>query len=218
MLTFIKKNPVVARFLLKKFVKLHNYSYKQISFFGTVLNSGIHPKHRILNYHKFFTDRVTNNQRVLDLGCGTGFLSFDVAGVAKKVVGVDIKEGNIITAKKTYQRENLEFIVGDATKMSIEDKFDVIILSNVLEHIEDRISFLRSLKRLSDKILIRVPMITRDWVSAYKKEIGLEYKLDNTHFIEYTEEELKKEVTEVGWEITESQINWGEFWGVLQIK
>ena len=33
------------------------------------------------------------------------------------------------------------------------------------------------------KFLIRVPMIDREWISVYKKQLGLEW--DNTRFIEY---------------------------------
>ena len=73
-------------------------------------------------------------------------------------------------------------------------KFDVIILSNVLEHIENRIEFLQKIKNLAPKILIRVPMINRDWITLYKKELGVEWRLDKTHYIEYTLESSKQKL------------------------
>jgi len=53
-----------------------------------------------------------------------------------------------------------------------------------LEHIENRIEFLNKIKNLAPKILIRVPMINRDWITLYKKELGMEWRLDKTHYID----------------------------------
>jgi hypothetical protein len=73
-----------------------------------------------------------------------------------------------------------------------------------------------TLKNSAPIILLRVPLITRDWLSAYKKAKGFTYKLDPTHEIEYTTEELEKEITTAGWKIKSCQVNWGEWWGVLE--
>jgi len=70
-------------------------------------------------------------------------------------------------------------------------------LSNILEHIENRVKFLNKIKNLAPKILIRVPMINRDWITLYKKELGVEWRLDKTHYIEYTLESFEKELEKV---------------------
>ncbi len=44
------------------------------------------------------------------------------------------------------------------------------------------------------KLLIRVPVIDRDWIVVIKKELGLEYRLENTHFTEYTFKEFLQEL------------------------
>ena len=53
------------------------------------------------------------------------------------------------------------------------DKVSKVTLSNVLEHIEKRTSFLKKLIDAFEdkdiKFLIRVPLITRDWLPVYKK-------------------------------------------------
>ena len=215
---FIKNNRYLAKHLQDIFIRLHNYSYHKISEYAGYLNNDIHPKHGILNYHKFFVDRVDVTDRVLDIGSGNGFLAYDVAGKAKEVIGIDIKDYNVAEAKKRYQRDNLKFIVGDATIYEFKEKFDKIILSNVLEHIEDRVGLLKSIKSLSSTILLRVPMLDRDWLAVYKKNLGHEYRLDNTHYIEYTLDTLRAELEAAGWYFIEYQVNWGEFWGVLKAK
>ena len=40
-------------------------------------------------------------------------------------------------------------------------------------------------------------MINRDWITLYKKELGIEWRLDKTHYIEYTLESFKEELEKV---------------------
>lgn len=211
----IFKIKIINKIFLNFFIKLDNFSYKIISRLVIFENKGIHPKHDIMNYHKFFTDNIGENDEILDIGCGKGENSFDIAHKARKVLGIDIIEDNIKTAKEKYKKENLEFLLGDATKYNFAKKFDKIVLSNVLEHIASRVEFLQSLHNISEVILLRVPMLDRDWLAVYKKNKGFEYRLDSTHFIEYTLDELKKELKESDWRIENYSIQFGEFWGVV---
>jgi len=221
-LKVIKKKIRENNFLRKKFLSfsifLHNYSYSLIKKF-LVRPGELHPKHRIMGYHNFFVKNVNESDKVLDIGCGNGALAHDVAEKAKKVAGIDINKTNIKIANEKYKRENLEFIYGDATsydfsKLGIK-KFDKIILSNILEHIENRIDFLNNLHKLSDIILLRVPMLNRDWLTVYKKENEYKYILDPGHFIEYTLESLKEELETSGWEIANYSVQFGETWGII---
>lgn len=201
---------------IKIFCWINNLSYKIISFLAIKENDGIHPKHRILNYHRFFLDNISENDMILDIGCGNGSVAFDIAKRARKVTGIDISHKNIEIAEKRFNKENLEYIIGDATTYNFSEKFDAIILSNVLEHIDNRIDFLNKISQLSPKILIRVPMITRDWLAVYKKEKGLEYRLDQSHFIEYSEEEFKKEIKQAGLKIESIFSKFGELYAVCK--
>ncbi|HDP70262.1 MAG TPA: class I SAM-dependent methyltransferase, partial [Actinobacteria bacterium] len=99
-----------------------------------------------MNYHKFFVNNIEEGDTVLDIGCGNGALTFDLAKKAKKVVGIDINEKNIEVAKSKYNSANIEYKVGDATKDLDNKKFDAVVLSNILEHIEDREDFLNKIK------------------------------------------------------------------------
>ena len=152
-------------FLLKVILKIHSFTYRLTGFLSQkVEKDGLHPKHRIMNYHKFFVDNVSKKDVVLDIGCGNGALTYDVAKKAKRVVGIDSNKKNIEFAKAKYLRSNVEYIHGDALKDLPNRLFDVIILSNVLEHIDKRVDFLNFLKKLASKFLIRVPMLNRSWI------------------------------------------------------
>ena len=186
-----------------------------LSTIAILQNNGVHPKHRILNYHQFFVDHIEPTDSILDVGCAHGNNAYDVASKAKEVIGIDIEQKYIDVAKKKFAKDNVTYIVGDATTYQFGKKFDKVILSNVLEHIEHRVEFLQKLHPLTDVILFRVPLLTRDWLPVYKKERGVEYRLDLTHFTEYSLEQAKNELSTGGWKFAEYSINFGEIWGVL---
>lgn len=201
--------------ILKLLARVHNTSYHFISFFAS--HTGIHPKHDIINYRQFFRDNITQDDTILDIGSSNGELSYDVAKKAKKVVGIELLPERVAHAQKTYpDQQNLSFVVGDATTYPFTETFDAIVLSNTLEHIEDRVAFLKKLAQRAPKILIRVPMITRDWVSVYKKQEGFEYRLDDTHYIEYDHDTFASEMNDAELTIVASHVKFGELYAIVE--
>ena len=179
---------------------------------------GIHPKHKLTNYHQFFIDRINDGENVLDVGCGNGSVAISIAkGLSKSfITGIDINKKNIQFAKEKQKESNLKnlnFIHGDIYEHS-EIISDVVILSNVLEHIENRILFLKNIQKLSGAktFLIRVPYFKRDWQIAFRKELAMYYFSDNDHKIEHTLEELKKELGKANLIMKETETVWGEIW------
>jgi len=211
------RRPFLAGRLIKVLLKLHNFSYKGVGFLSQYLETdGIHPKHRIMKYHDWFTTHIKSNWFVLDIGCGNGALTSDIGLVARKVVGIDISDDNIKNARENCKVENVEFICDDVVTCSIDFKADCIVLSNILEHIKDRDVFLERLKMVSKRFLIRVPMLNRDWITPYKREMNIEWRLDNTHYIEYTKESFYEEMYSAGMIIKEQEIVWGEIYSVVE--
>lgn len=202
--------------LIKLLAYLHSVLYSVIGRLATQLEGGLHPKHRIMNYHKFFVDNINEDDIVLDIGCGVGALASDLAKKAKKVLAIDVNRKNIEAAKRKYCAKNIEYILGDATNYDFNQKFDVVVLSNVLEHIQDRKSFILKIKNLSPKFLIRVPLLERDWLVFYKKEIGIDYRLDKTHYIEYKLDDLKEEINQCGLFIENFFIKFGEIYSIVR--
>ena len=209
----IKKR--IIKNLIRLFVKINNYSYEKISKYSVMLEGGLHPKHRLIKYYDFFLQNIDEDDSVLDIGCGNGFVAYKLAGKAKSVTGIDIDRDNIEIALKNYKQNNVKFIIGDATKYNFNEKFQVVILSNVLEHIKDRSLFLQKISNNVDKILVRVPTIERGWLDLYKKELGLEYRLDRTHYIEYTRENFVDEIKSSGLKVVRMEVNFGEIWAIV---
>lgn len=204
------------KLLLKLALRFSNFLYKLISYLSIKYEGGTHPKHRLLQYHKFFLENIKENDSVLDIGCGNGELAFDISKKANRVLAVDIDPKKISVAQKKYIGQNITYKIADATKDLGTEKFDVVILSNVLEHIENRIEFLNSIMPLATTFLIRVPMLSRDWIPLYKKELGIEWRLDLTHFTEFTKESFYKETGNAGYKIDSFSVQFGEIWAVVR--
>lgn len=181
-----------------------------------VYGGGEHPKHRLTNYHHFFISRIRDADKILDVGCGYGAVARSIAFTfpETKVVGIDMDQRRLNQAKSSLNPDNLTFIVGDATKDVPEDAWDVVVMSNVLEHIEDRVGFLTRLRiaTAAKRFLIRVPLFERDWLMPLRRELQIQYYSDPDHKIEHTVRELREEVSEAGFEIIELNTIWGEIW------
>lgn len=177
---------------------------------------GEHPKHRLMPYHDFFIDRIADGERVLDVGCGYGAVARDIARARPgcKVVGIDQDVGRLAQAKAATNPINLEFVSGDATIAVPDGRWDVVVLSNVLEHIDDRVAFLRALRATTGagRLLLRVPLFERDWQMALRRELGVDFRSDADHRIEHTLAEFDGEIRRAGLYAIERMTLWGEIW------
>ena len=221
-LRFLKRPPV-AKKVVKGALKLHSFSYQLAGMLSCVLEpDGLHPKHRLMRYHDWFRDRVQRDWDVLDVSCGNGALAFSVKPACRSIVAIDMNPENIAIAGRQFSREGISYVCGDATRYTFGMEFHAIILSNVLEHIEFRVAFLQELALrqtgLKPVFLIRVPMLTRDWITLYKREMGLEWRLDKTHFLEYTHEGFMKEMERAGLVVTEHLVQFGEMYAVARVR
>ena len=179
-----------------------------------------HPKHRLMQYHEFFINRIEDGQRVLDIGCGYGAVARSIARERTrcKVTGMDIDERRLTQACAMENPANLSFYKGDATREVPSGGWDVVVMSNVLEHVVDRIGFLIKIQEISNaaRYLVRVPLFERDWQLPLRRELGVNYFSDNDHKIEHRLEEFLAEITDAGLNINEIITMWGEIWANCQ--
>jgi 2-polyprenyl-3-methyl-5-hydroxy-6-metoxy-1,4-benzoquinol methylase len=181
------------------------------------LDAGIHAKHRLIRYHDFFVAHLTPGESVLDIGCGNGRLALAMAEKAGVfVTGLDIKPENIEAARARHAHENIQYQLGDIRQAVPKGPFDVVVLSNVLEHLPNRSALLQKLAKATSaqRFLLRVPQFDRDWRVPLRQELGMEWRLDNTHETEYTEAQFLTELRAAGLRTIKMVFRWGEIWAV----
>jgi trans-aconitate methyltransferase len=76
-----------------------------------------------------------SGERILDLGCGTGQLTEQIAVAHAQVVGIDRSPTMIETARQNYP--DLEFLVADAQNFQVDRPFDAVFSNAVLHWIPD---------------------------------------------------------------------------------
>lgn len=204
-----------ARKALRELLTVYGDAYAGMDRGAVDYGRGEHPKHRLTRYHDFFVDRVHTNERVLDVGCGIGSVAHDVAERAGAlVVGIDTGEWALDVARARFAHPRVEYVHADALEFEPEAPFDVVILSNVLEHVAPRVELLRALRERTGakRLLVRVPALDRDWTVPLRRELGLSYFSDPDHEVEYLPELLRDELREGGWKMGEPTLAWGEIW------
>tara|TARA_Y100000768_G_C23966205_1_gene678007 strand:- start:486 stop:1187 length:702 start_codon:yes stop_codon:yes gene_type:complete len=115
-------------------------------------------------------DSNIKNIDVLDLGCGGGLVSEPLARLGANVTGIDFVENNIKVAKLHSKKKNLniKYISKDIENLDIKKKFDLIIMFEILEHLDDWEKFLKKIKinlKKNGKIIIST--INRNIISKY---------------------------------------------------
>ncbi len=80
----------------------------------------------------FIEDEISHNKniRILDIGCGTGRHSIELAKRGYSVTGIDLSESMLKRAKEKAkeQKVNIDFRKADARSLPFEDEFDLAIM------------------------------------------------------------------------------------------
>jgi len=93
---------------------------------------------------KALLNKITKPGNIaLDVGCGVGVLSKHLADGGVKVTAIDIAPVLVDYAKEHANHENITYMLGDVTEAKFDQKFDLIILADVFEHIpREKVVFL----------------------------------------------------------------------------
>jgi len=146
-----------------------------------------------------------SNMRVLDVGCGVGTLDFYLASNGAKVDAIDISKTAIRIANKTKKilglEDQIKFYVGDFIKRDLNNTYDLVLVLEVLEHIQDPNSVLVKLHELlkpNGLIYLSVPS---KGAPLYK--LGLLKKFDKNvgHLRRYSADEISVIIKGLGFRI-----------------
>jgi len=140
---------------------------------------------------------------VMDAGCGNGIYCIEAAKRgSSRVLGIDVAPGMIQIARQSATAEGVgaqcEFRVGQFPEIaaSIHEQFDYIILTGVLDYIQDTAAFLRAFK----------PLVRQGLIASVPGRRPLRYFLRRTRYrwlgrpdvYHYTREDTDRMFAEAG--------------------
>jgi demethylmenaquinone methyltransferase/2-methoxy-6-polyprenyl-1,4-benzoquinol methylase len=120
--------------LVPKFFDETGATYDGVVSYGT-LGKDKYWKRKIL-------EQISNGDSFLDLACGTGILTREIAEKfpIAKIVGIDITQSYLDVAKQNSNSfENISFILDDAEKFKLDSKFDCITASYLPKYCDPEI-------------------------------------------------------------------------------
>ena len=123
---------------------------EQLAFTGERMTTAISGQIAFEHLHRYCIARdLCAGKDVLDVASGEGYGPAILAGVARQVVGVDIDDGSVRHARRSYNLANLSFVQGDAHHLPLPDACcDVAVSFETLEHVRDQHQFLREIRRV----------------------------------------------------------------------
>ena len=168
---------------------------------------------------------LKNRDRILDLGCGTGYYLFLLSSLPLKLnlVGLD-NDKNALKEAKQNLNKNIKFVLNNSEKLPFKDKsFDKVVASEVLEHIYDDQAAIKEVFRIlkkGGKFVISTPSINYpffwdpiNWIlqRLFTTHIkaGFFSGIWFGHVRLYEKQDLEKKFTKAGFKIqTSKELTW----------
>ena len=126
-----------------RFQSLHIFTDIRIQYINRVVSK----------YKKSNKTYSLNKLKCLDIGCGGGLLSERIARLGASVTGIDITKSSIEVAKIHALNSglNINYVNTDVSsfiKNNSPEKFDLVIASEVIEHLDNRSLFFEEVSKL----------------------------------------------------------------------
>jgi len=147
------------------------------------------------NQDKLF--RQINNliepqSKIIDVGCGTGRLAFQLSGKSKSVLGIDLSKQNIDRAKLSLLRQPDDKISFQHRTLSDIIKadhahFDYAVLTYVIHEVneDERITLLSEMAQVADKIIIGDYLVPKSAGFGGRLTEVIEYIAGAEHYRNY---------------------------------
>jgi len=182
--------------LQKSIIKDNNFTYRELI--------------------KILKPYLNKSHFILDIGSGVGTIDFYLASKGKKVTGVEISKSAVEIAKYNAKLFNLDkkinFIIAEFPNKILRRNYDLVIFSEVIEHLEDDNKALHDIWKVlkNNGLLIittpskNAPLYRMGLLSNFDKSVG--------HLRRYTENEIRILVEKNGYKVISS----GRHEGILR--
>ena len=123
---------------------------------------------------KYILDQMNKkklkNLDILDVGCGGGLVSESLSRLGANVTGIDFVKNNIRVAKQHSNKKKLKinYKYANIETLKIKKKYDLIIMYEILEHLDNWEYFLLNIsKNLKSKGILVISTINRNILSKF---------------------------------------------------
>ncbi len=129
---------------------------------------------------------------VCDFGGGSGHISQKLLTLGFRVVYTDSNTDCMRSVSDKYRSyNNFETSAPDEILSGSRGIFDCLILSHVLEHIENPIEFLSKVSKICKTLHVEVPDLRSNPLNFVRMELDLPLYMDDDHLIEMSSEYLR---------------------------
>jgi 2-polyprenyl-6-hydroxyphenyl methylase/3-demethylubiquinone-9 3-methyltransferase len=97
---------------------------------------------------KFLLGHVRRGERVLDVGCGEGLLTSELAQAGAEVLGIDVAEEPLARARRRDPGLDLRLVDGEGPWQLPDARFDLVWGGEVIEHVADTAAWLSEIRRV----------------------------------------------------------------------
>ena len=180
-------------------MKTNTINKKEIEKFSRIAEEWWNPDGKFKPLHKFNPIRISyikdniiktlklknkkkplETVKILDIGCGGGLLSEPMKRLGAEVVGIDASNKNINIAKIHAKKNKLDikYLCTSPENFETNEKFDVILNMEIIEHVQDVDLFINSCSQLLKKGgIMFVATLNKTLKSYFFAIIGAEYIL-----------------------------------------
>jgi len=168
------------------------------------------------NRLSFIKPVLTPNSKVLEVGAGAGQFLTHIKSDVKTSHAIELdKECCTFLENKIGIEADSEFL---ENSRFADEKYDVVCAFQVMEHVEDPIAFLKSLKKVTrpnGEIFIEVPNLRDALLSVWDVPSHRKFFYHSAHLHYFTENILKKIAQNVGFNIENIEINYTQDYNLL---
>jgi len=135
---FMKRAPIDSNWSLKRYEKSLIHGFERGKFFVTILREYVNLK----------------IVKILDVGCGEGFISSEIAKVCSDVTGIDLDEVKLNLARLRAEEEKISVVYENANAYNLPfmtETFDVVICSYLIEHVDSHEKLINEIHRVLKK-------------------------------------------------------------------